>query len=131
MVPVPSSRQEGHFQARFSLPVQRWLGSIQVAPKWHPSGIQVASKWHPSVRAHAEEDAEAAREFGMVVACIEVAAIPGLVVEDVLLERLGVAGVTDVTGVAGEESADALLVLLGDAEDGVVKACNDGCQWCQ
>ena len=67
----------------------------------------------------------------MVVACIEVAAIPGLVVEDVLLERLGVAGVTDVTGVAGEKSADALLVLLGDAEDGVVKACNDGCQWCQ
>ena len=46
----------------------------------HPSGIQVASKWHPSVRAHAE-DAEAAREFGMVVACIEVAAIPGLAVE--------------------------------------------------
>ena len=114
MVPVPSSRREGHFQARFSLPVQRWLGSIQVAskwhpsgiqvaskwhpngtqvaskwhpsgiqvaPKWHPSGIQVASKWHPSVRAHAEEDAEAARELGMVVACIEVAAIPGLAVE--------------------------------------------------
>ena len=53
------------------------------------------------------------------------------------VERLGVAGVTDVTGVAGEESAepaegaDALLVLLGDAEDGVVKACNDGCQWWQ
>lgn len=47
------------------------------------------------------------------------------------VERLGVAGVTDVTGVAGEESAVALLVLLGDAEDGVVKACNDGCQWCQ
>ena len=70
MVPVPSSQREGHFQARFSLPVQRWLGSIQVA-----------SKWHPSVRAHAEEDAEAAREFGMVVACIEVAAIPGLAVE--------------------------------------------------
>ena len=81
MVPVPSSRWEGHFQERFSLPVQRWLGSIQVASKWHPSGIQVASKWHPSVRAHAEEDAEAAREFGMVVACIEVAAIPGLAVE--------------------------------------------------
>ena len=92
MVPVPSSRREGHFQERFSLPVQRWLGSIQVASKWHPSGIQVASKWHPSgiqvaskwhpsVRAHAEEDAEAAREFGMVVACIEVAAIPGLAVE--------------------------------------------------
>ena len=81
MVPVPSSRREGHFQARFSLPVQRWLGSIQVASKWHPSGIQVASKWHPSVRAHAEEDAEAARELGMVVACIEVAAIPGLAVE--------------------------------------------------
>ena len=36
---------------------------------------------HPGVRAHAEEDAEAAREFGMVVACIEVAAIPGLAVE--------------------------------------------------
>ena len=36
---------------------------------------------HPSVRAHAEDDAEAAREFGMVVACIEVAAIPGLAVE--------------------------------------------------
>ena len=53
----------------------------QVASKWHPSGIQVASKWHPSVRAHAEEDAEAARELGMVVACIEVAAIPGLAVE--------------------------------------------------
>ena len=53
----------------------------QVASKWHPSGIQVAPKWHPSVRAHAEEDAEAAREFGMVVACIEVAAIPGLAVE--------------------------------------------------
>ena len=53
----------------------------QVASKWHPSGIQVASKWHPSVRAHAEEDAEAAHEFGMVVACIEVAAIPGLAVE--------------------------------------------------
>ena len=69
MVPVPSSRREGHFQARFSS-VQRWLGSIQVA-----------SKWHPSVRAHAEEDAEAARELGMVVACIEVAAIPGLAVE--------------------------------------------------
>ena len=81
MVPLPSSRQEGHFQERFSLPVQRWLGSIQVASKWHPSGIQVASKWHPSVRAHAEEDAEAARELGMVVACIEVAAIPGLAVE--------------------------------------------------
>ena len=81
MVPVPSSRREGHFQERFSLPVQRWLGSIQVASKWHPSGIQMASKWHPSVRAHAEEDAEAAREFGMVVACIEVAAIPGLAVE--------------------------------------------------
>ena len=81
MVPVPSSRREGHFQERFSLPVQRWLGSIQVASKWHPSGIQVASKWHPSVRAHAEEDAEAARELGMVVACIEVAAIPGLAVE--------------------------------------------------
>ena len=91
MVPVPSSRREGHFQARFSS-VQRWLGSIQVASKWHPSGIQVASKWHPSgiqvaskwhpsVRAHAEEDAEAARELGMVVACIEVAAIPGLAVE--------------------------------------------------
>ena len=53
------------------------------------------------------------------------------------VERLGVAGVTDVTGVAGEESAepaegaDALLVLLGDAEDGVVKAYNDGCQWWQ
>ena len=47
----------------------------------HPSGIQVASKWHPSVRAHAEEDAEAARELGMVVTCVEVAAIPGLVVE--------------------------------------------------
>ena len=47
----------------------------------HPSGTQVASKWHPSVRAHAEEDAEAARELGMVVACVEVAAIPGLVVE--------------------------------------------------
>ena len=29
-------------------------------------------------------------------------------------------------GVAGEESAGALLVLLGDAEDGVVKAYNDG-----
>ena len=41
------------------------------------------------------------------------------------VERLGVAGV------AGEESADALLVLLGAAEDGVVKAYNDGCQWCQ
>ena len=81
MVPVPSSRREGHFQERFSLPVQRWLGSIQVASKWHPSGIQVASKWHPSVRAHAEEDAEAARELGMVVACVEVAAIPGLAVE--------------------------------------------------
>ena len=81
MVPLPSSRREGHFQERFSLPVQRWLGSIQVASKWHPSGIQVASKWHPSVRAHAEEDADAAREFGMVVACIEVAAIPGLAVE--------------------------------------------------
>ena len=54
---------------------------IQVASKWHPSGIQVASKRHPSVRAHAEEDAEAARELGMVVACIEVAAIPGLAVE--------------------------------------------------
>ena len=52
-----------------------------MASKWHPSGIQVASKWHPSVRAHAEEDAEAARELGMVVACIEVAAIPGLAVE--------------------------------------------------
>ena len=91
----------------------------------------MASKWHPGVRAHAEEDAEAAREFGMVVACVEVAAIPGLAVEDVLLERLGVAGVTDVTGVAGEESAGALLVLLGDAEDGVVKACNDGWQWWQ
>ena len=36
---------------------------------------------HPGVRAHAEEDAEAARELGMVVACIEVAAIPGLAVE--------------------------------------------------
>ena len=36
---------------------------------------------HPSVRAHAEDDAEAARELGMVVACIEVAAIPGLAVE--------------------------------------------------
>ena len=36
------------------------------------------------------------------------------------VERLG------VTGVAGEESAGALLVLLGAAEDGVVKACNDG-----
>ena len=47
------------------------------------------------------------------------------------VERLGVAGVTDVTGVAGEESAVALLVLLGAAEDGVVKACNDGCQWWQ
>ena len=42
------------------------------------------------------------------------------------VERLGVADVTDVTGVAGEESAVALLVLLGDAEDGVVKAYNDG-----
>ena len=41
------------------------------------------------------------------------------------VERLG------VTGVAGEESAGALLVLLGDAEDGVVKAYNDGCQWWQ
>ena len=41
------------------------------------------------------------------------------------VERLGVAGVTD------EESAGALLVLLGDAEDGVVKAYNDGCQWWQ
>ena len=80
MVPVPSSRREGHFQERFSS-VQRWLGSIQVASKWHPSGIQMASKWHPSVRAHAEEDAEAARELGMVVACVEVAAIPGLAVE--------------------------------------------------
>ena len=60
----------------------KWHPSgIQVASKWHPSGIQVASKWHPSVRAHAEEDAEAARELGMVVACIEVAAIPGLAVE--------------------------------------------------
>ena len=101
------------------------------ASKWHPSGIQVASKWHPSVRAHAEEDAEAAREFGMVVACIEVAAIPGLVVEDVLLERLGVAGVTGEESAEPAEGADALLVLLGDAEDGVVKACNDGCQWCE
>ena len=36
---------------------------------------------HPSVRAHAEDDAEAAREFGMLVPCIEVAAIPGLAVE--------------------------------------------------
>ena len=60
----------------------KWHPSgIQVASKWHPSGIQVASKWHPSVRAHAEDDAEAARELGMVVACIEVAAIPGLAVE--------------------------------------------------
>ena len=70
----------------------------------------------------------------MVVACIEVAAIPGLVVEDVLLERLGVAGVTDVTGEKSAEpaeGADGLLVLLGAAEDGVVKACNDGCQWWQ
>ena len=36
---------------------------------------------HPSVRAHAEDDAEAAREFEMLVPCIEVAAIPGLAVE--------------------------------------------------
>ena len=42
------------------------------------------------------------------------------------VERLGVAGVTDVTGVAGEESTVALLVLIGAAEDGVVKAYNDG-----
>ena len=104
---------------------------IQVASKWHPNGIQVASKWHPSVRAHAEEDAEAAREFGMVVACIEVAAIPGLAVEDVLLEHLGVAGVTGEESAEPAEGADALLVLLGDAEDGVVKACNDGWQWCE
>ena len=41
----------------------------------------MASKWHPSVRAHAEDHAEAARELGMLVACIEVAAIPGLAVE--------------------------------------------------
>ena len=37
------------------------------------------------------------------------------------VERLGVAGVTD------EESAGALLVLLGAAEDGVVKACSIEC----
>ena len=105
----------------------KWHPSgIQVASKWHPNGIQVAPKWHPIVRAHAEEDAEAAREFGMVVACIEVAAIPGLVVENVLLERLGVAGVTGEESAEPAEGADALLVLLGDAEDGVVKACNDG-----
>ena len=41
------------------------------------------------------------------------------------VERLGVAGV------AGEESAVALLVLLGAAEDGGMKAYNDGCQWWQ
>ena len=94
------------------------------------TGPEVVGQY-PGVRAHAEEDAEAAREFRVLVPCVEVAAIPGLAVEDVLLECLGVAGVTDVTGVAGEESADALLVLLGAAEDGVVKACNDGCQWWQ
>ena len=44
------------------------------------TGPEVVGQY-PGVRAHAEEDAEAARELGMVVACIEVAAIPGLVVE--------------------------------------------------
>ena len=68
---------------------------------------------HPGVRAHAEEDAEAAREFGMLVPCVEVAAIPGLAVENVLLERLGVAG---EEGAEPAEGADALLVLLGGAE---------------
>ena len=68
---------------------------------------------HPGVRAHAEEDAEAAREFGVLVPCVEVAAIPGLAVEDVLLERLGVTG---EEGAEPPEGADALLVLLGGAE---------------
>ena len=68
---------------------------------------------HPGVRAHAEEDAEAAREFGVLVPCVEVAAIPGLAVENVLLERLGVAG---EEGAEPAEGADALLVLLGGAE---------------
>ena len=62
MVSLPSSRREG-------LPGEVLL-----------TGPEVVGQ-HPSVRAHAEEDAEAAREFGMVVACIEVAAIPGLAVE--------------------------------------------------
>ena len=73
MVSLPSSRREG-------LPGEVLLTGPEVVGQ-HPSGTQVASKWHPSVRAHAEEDAEAAHEFGMVVACIEVAAIPGLAVE--------------------------------------------------
>ena len=68
---------------------------------------------YPGVRAHAEEDAETAREFGVLVPCVEVAAIPGLAVEDVLLERLGVAGEESAEPAEG---ADALLVLLGGAE---------------
>ena len=47
------------------------------------------------------------------------------------VERLGVAGVTGEESAEPAEGADAILVLLGDAEDGVMKACNDGCQWWQ
>ena len=77
-----TSRRGSPYRSRGGWAASKWHPSgTQVAPKWHPSGTQVASKWHPSVRAHAEEDAEAARELGMVVACVEVAAIPGLAVE--------------------------------------------------